>query len=105
MKRVTLHYPNCIIKGYLNENGEFADMDGELLTMTIAPEHVDIEPGELPEMEFKRPLEKLPIGVLELPKPVLEYMVNELDLPEEHIELLKKLNTLDLPEEQIKLLT
>ena len=52
MRRVVLYYPNCIIEGYMNSNGEFADKDGVLLTMTTEPTTIKMEDLELPDIKF-----------------------------------------------------
>jgi len=51
MKKIVLHYPQCEIEGYLNDEGQFADLNGVLLTITerIEPDRIEVISEGLPE--------------------------------------------------------
>lgn len=78
-----------MIEGYINDQGEYADMDGVLMTMTIAPERIVVEPGELPDMPFLPYVEidKTDVPVLVLPTPVikLRQLLNSVEFNAEKI--------------------
>lgn len=74
-----MYYPHCTIKGYLNDKGEFADLDGVLLTME-EPTKIDVEPGDFPEMEFTPYVEVVDIPELKIEKPEVKIQKKEIPL-------------------------
>ena len=53
MRKVILYYPNCVLEGYMNDKGEFADHDGVLLTMVTEPTTIKMANEDIPDIEFK----------------------------------------------------
>lgn len=101
MKKVMLYYPNCMIKGYMNDQGEFAYLDGTLIEMPRQPDRVIVEPdGELPDVEFVPKIQEK-IGVLKFPERVIDFVrdIGKLELPELVLEFIKKIE--DLPKKEI----
>lgn len=78
-----MYYPHCTIKGYLNDKGQLANMDGVLLTME-EPIKIDVEPGDFPEMEFTPYVEVIDIPELKIEKP--EVQIQQRDIPKMEIE-------------------
>ena len=52
MRKVILYYPNCVLEGYMNDKGEFADHDGVLLTMVTEPTTIKMANEDIPDIEF-----------------------------------------------------
>lgn len=107
MRKVRLYYPTCIIEGYLNDEGQFADMDGVLFTMTTMPERMSVEPGELPDIPFTAFLEQANVPTLHVPKPIIKLrtLLSTLKMPEREVDFNKIVNQLEITPATVELAT
>lgn len=82
-------------------------MDGVLLTMTMKPDRVEVQPEELPDIGFATHPVAVNIPLLEIPEPEirLKEIINRLQVEEPVIKLRQVLGHLEQEQKPIKLET